>query len=138
MNSRPVDIGHAISPPLYNSLYQHYGYDPRCSPCRLYRPPQKEKAFDNKAHLSSDDDADPAPKGSTDLSTMANPSTQNTTVLPSPDSKMNSSPDGQAAPPVMDQVTSAFDKLAKLSAEAQATSSKLPVDQSASDIDKWL
>lgn len=144
-NGQRLDIGHEMLPPLYNPLYQHYGYHPRCSPYRLYVPSQAEDSSDNKVNLSRGDDIDPPTqkpiKSSSRNSTIL--STQKTTTFPSLDSKINSCSYDQAAPPVMDQLTSGFFKPAKASAEAQATSPKatsstLPADQSTSDNKKWM
>lgn len=146
-NGQRLDIGHELLPPLYNPLYQHYGYHPRCSPYRLYVSPQGEEVSDNKVNLSPGENIDPPTQKPINSSSRNSTTSSNQKVatVPCLSSKFNSSSYDHAAPPVMDQLTctSAFGKVAKITVEAQATSSEatssnLPADQSTSDNDKWL
>lgn len=132
-----VEIGHTMAPPLYNPLYQYYGYDPQSSPYRLHGPSHRNKTVDNRAPQPSDDDTHSSCRSSTGSNTRASTSTQETSTLPSPESKINGPLEKEAAPPVVDNVTPALRELVKVSAEAQATSSQSPTHQSSSGNEQW-
>lgn len=133
-----VEIGHTMSPPLYNPLYEYYGYGPQSSPYRLQGPSRANKTFENKAHQSFDDDTDSSSRSSNKSNDKASTSTQETSPLPSPGSKVDLPVDKQAAPPVVDNFTAALKTLAKISAEAHATSSKSSAHQYSSSNEQWL
>lgn len=52
-DGQKVDIDQEMEPPLYNPFYKHYGYDPRCSPYRLYQAPPEGNASDDEAKSST-------------------------------------------------------------------------------------
>ncbi|KAG6363689.1 hypothetical protein INS49_008790 [Diaporthe citri] len=108
-----VDTEQEMVPPLYNPFYQHYGYDPQCSPYRLYRPPTEDTSGDEAK--SSSKGHTPPPTEVHATSTSANRASPATENLASPSAEVQTN----------------------TSLEAQATSSKPPTDQSTSDKDEW-
>lgn len=159
-NGQRVNIDQEMVPPLYNPFYQYYGYDPRCSPYRLYQPPTEESISDNEAKSSPNDQTNSSSQNPTAASSSSESkassssedqkdqtasSAGNNTKSSCedhtpPSSKVHAtSTSANPAGPATEELTSPSAEVqTNMSLEAQATSSKPPADKSTSDQDEWV
>ncbi|KKY33081.1 putative mrna binding post-transcriptional regulator [Diaporthe ampelina] len=146
-----------MQPPLYNPLYEYFGYDPRCSPYRLYRPCPENASGELAGSPSGDHDnsstrdttISPCSAGKTDPSsedqTGSSPQEKH---APTPEEQAILSPEDQAATRSTDQTNAATGNITSPSAEVQANTSveaaatsspgEIPPDLSILNNDEWL